>query len=308
MIGLFCLIAPLHTWSQDFDRVDNTLLLYPDRFEQPEELAAMIERDFISDTDKLRAVYGWIINHVAYDPGKYEEFDFSFRDFEERNKKQRKKREAVILSTIRTGLAVCEGYAMLFERLCELLKIDNYLVRGQAKSVPQDIGKDFELNHLWNVAYAGGKAYLFDTTWGAGKYTDHFVHQPDYFYFMVDPTLLIQSHYPEMISDSLLEEPLSPDQFAQLPLFLDHQIEMSDIISPREGIINAQRARGLINFQLVAKSVGMVSSSFGEDITKLPSRKVGEILYFQVPLLDKSHKQLVIYLDGQPALAYRIEQ
>ena len=308
LIGLIYLSTPLQSYCQDFSQIDNTLLLYPDRFERPEDLAAMIDRDFNTDLEKVRAVYGWIIAHIAYDPGQYEEFDFSFRDYKERNKKQQKKREAVIRTTIKKGLAVCEGYAMLFERLCELLGIENYLVRGQAKSIPQDIGSTFDLNHLWNVAYIDGQPYLFDTTWGAGRYTDRFLHEPDYFYFMIDPLMLIRSHYPEVPSDSLLEEPISADQFADLPLFLNRDVGINDIISPFSGIIDAQSARGLVSFQLVAGSAGTISYSFGEEKYPLPSRKVGEILYFQVKLPEKSPRQLVIYFDGKPALAYRIER
>lgn len=305
-VGLILAASP-GARSQDFSNVDNTLLLYPEQFERPEDLARLIARDFKEDRDKVRAIYGWIISHVSYDPTQYQEFDFSFRNFRERNKKEVKKREAIILRTIQKGKAVCEGYAMLFERLCELLGINNYLVRGQSKARIQDIGSEFQLNHLWNIAYVDGEPLLFDTTWGAGRFTDRFVADPDYFYFMAAPDMLIRSHYPEMPEDSLLPDRITAEQFSELPLFLDQNLRMSDLISPGSGLIKAQQNRGLVNFQVMASQIKKLAYSFGDQQFELTFRKVGQILYFQVPLPEDPPEYLIIYFDGEPALAYRVE-
>ncbi|PQB03472.1 transglutaminase domain-containing protein [Aureitalea marina] len=295
-------------WSQDYAHVDNTLLLYPERFEKPEDLARLIERDFYLDQDKLRAVFGWIINNVQYDPTQYERYDYNFRSYKERNRKDEKKREAIILRTIQDREAVCEGYAMLFERLCELLGINSYLVRGQAKATVNDIGGDYRQNHIWNVAYIQGDPYLFDTTWGAGRFTDKFEPDPDFFYFKTPPELLLRSHYPEMYEDSLFPFPVSAERFSYFPLFLDHSLKVQDLISPEEGILSAKEMRGLVNFQLTATQVKRVGYSFGGQLAEVMYNKVGEILYFQVPLPEDTPKQLMIYFDEQPVLAYRIER
>ncbi|NND62690.1 MAG: hypothetical protein HKN48_05805 [Flavobacteriaceae bacterium] len=153
---LFGLLCSINLYAQDYERVDATIQLYPDRFKSAEELSRFIERDFTSEENKVRAIYGWIINNVAYEPEEYEKFNFNFKNFRERNEKEEKTRKKVIARTLQKGVAVCEGYAMLFERLCELQGISNYLVRGDIKSNFNDIGRSFKNSHMWNVAVIDG--------------------------------------------------------------------------------------------------------------------------------------------------------
>lgn len=127
--------------AQDFDRVDAIIQLYPKQVESPEDLAKFIHRDFTSEAEKVRAIYGWLIHNVAYDPNEYKKFDYRFTNFRERNQKEERTRNKIIERTLQTGKAVCEGYAFVFEKLCELEGIENYIVRGDTKTQTKDIGR-----------------------------------------------------------------------------------------------------------------------------------------------------------------------
>ena len=292
--------------AQDLARVDASILLYAQRFEEPDELARYIQRDYPHPEEKLRAIYGWIAHNVAYDPAEYDRLDYRFRNYKERNAIEDQKRQDIIHRAIRAGVAVCEGYAMLFERLCELVGIQSYLVRGDAKATFADIGRPFEKSHMWNVAFIDGVPHLFDVTWGAGRYTDRFVPEVSYAYFKTPPELFIRSHYPELYEDSLLTVALSPFTFSDLPLIMYPDLKIKDVVSPQWGVIDSDDPDGVINFQLILPGVRSVEYSYGDQQAPAVFNQMGEVVYFEVPL-ELGQKELLVSINGLPALGYRIE-
>ena len=212
------------TFAQDYERVDASILLYPEKFESVEKLSRFITRDFATEEDKVRAIYSWIILNIAYDPDEYKKFDYKFKNYRERNSKEEKTRAAIISRTLKKGIAVCEGYAMLFEKLCELQGVSNYLVRGDVKSNFDDIGRPFKQSHMWNAAVIDGQTYLFDPTWGAGKYHDKFIKEPSYFYYKTDPELFFKTHYPSMFEDAFIDRIVSREVFSNMPLIIKEDL------------------------------------------------------------------------------------
>lgn len=293
--------------TQDYERVDAAIQIYPERFQNVEELSRLITRDFIAPEDKVRAIYSWIIQNIAYDPDEYKQFNFSFKNYRERNVKEQKTRENIIKRTLQKGVAVCEGYAMLFEKLCELQGIPNYLVRGDTKAGFQDIGRAFKKSHMWNVATIEGRSYLFDPTWGAGKYNRKFIKDPSYFYFKTPPDLFFKTHYPDMYEDAFMEEVISKETFATMPIIIHEQLRREDIASPRNGIISSEDADGAVDFKLRNVSPEFIAYSYGDkqmEVTRI--KKEETTLHFSVPLRI-GVENLLIYFDGEPALGYKIE-
>lgn len=300
------LLFSISVFAQNYERVDAVLTMYPSTFDSPEKLAKFIARDFNTEEDRVRAIYTWIIQNVAYDPEEYKKFDYKFSNYRERNEKDEKLRHKIIKRTLKTGRAVCEGYAMLFERLCELQGIKNYLVRGDIKSNFSDIGRPFKRIHMWNVAIIDGNPYLFDTTWGAGKYNGTFIKEPSYFYYKTPPELLIKTHFPDMTEDSFLDNGFTKEQFAEQPLVIEKDLLINDIESPANGLIYSDAYFDEIIFSIKNVNPAQVSYSYGDltieikDVFREENR-----IKFNVPLAEKA-KQLLIYFDGKPALGYRI--
>tara|TARA_R100000935_G_scaffold58637_1_gene96696 strand:- start:561 stop:1490 length:930 start_codon:yes stop_codon:yes gene_type:complete len=305
-IAPFFILFSISVFAQNYERVDAVLTMYPNTFDSPEKLAKFIARDFNTEEDKVRAIYTWIIQNVAYDPEEYKKFDYKFSNYRERNEKDEKLRHKIIKRTLKTGRAVCEGYAMLFERLCELQGIKNYLVRGDIKSNFSDIGRPFKRIHMWNVTYIDGKPYLFDTTWGAGKYNGTFIKEPSYFYYKTPPELLIKTHFPDMAEDTFLGDGFTKEQFAEQPLVIERDLLINDIESPANGLIYSDAYFDEIIFSIKNVNPAQVSYSYGDltieikDVFRDENR-----IKFNVPLAEKA-KQLLIYFDGKPALGYRI--
>lgn len=310
--GVFMIFIPIllfqsPIFAQDFERVDATITLYPNRFDSPEQLSKFISRDFATEEEKIRAIYGWIINNVSYDPDEYKRFNFNFKNYRERNAKEEKTRESVIKRTLQKGIAVCEGYAMLFEKLCELQGISNYLVRGDIKTNFDDIGRPFKQTHMWNVAMINSKPYLFDPTWGAGKYRKKFVKEPTYFFYKTQPDLFFKTHYPSMLEDAFIDEIISREVFSSMPLIISQNLRIEDVESPIDGIIRSDEYFEDISFVVNNCSPKEVSFSYGKDKNTANNVEIRDgRLNFSVPL-QLGVDTLLIYFDGQPVLGYRIQ-
>lgn len=293
--------------SQDYDRVDATIQLYPTRCDTPEELSKFISRDFNSDADKVRAIYTWIIENISYEPKEYNKFDYSFKKYRERNIKEEETRKKIIHRTVQKGIAVCEGYAMLFERLCELQGIESYLVRGDTKSHFEDIGRSFQTLHMWNVAYIEGTPYLFDTTWGAGKYNEKFIRDTSYYYFKTDPEKFIKTHYPDAYEDAFLNETISRSDFSSMPLIIDRLMKYNDIIQPKSGVIHSEMYFDEIQFTIKGKSHDKIYYSFGGKKEPVNQIKIkNDTLYFSIPL-PLGQQNLMIYFEQDPAIGFKVK-
>ena len=304
---LLIVFATTTLFSQDYERIDATILLYPKTCESPEEISKFISRDFQTEEEKVRAIYSWIIQNIAYEPDEYKKFDYRFSNYRERNKKEEVTRNKIINRTLQKGIAVCEGYAFLFERLCELQGITNYLVRGDTKTTIEGIGKEFNTNHMWNVAIIDGKSHLFDPTWGAGKYNQKFIKEPSYFYYKTPPEQFIKTHYPDIFEDAFISETMSKQEFSNMPLIINRDLLISDIVSPNKGIIYSEMYFDEIQFLIKSSNISKITYSYGNEI--LPVTKLNQKEYsieFSVPLQIGS-STLLIYFDDQPALGYRIE-
>ncbi|MEM7085286.1 MAG: transglutaminase domain-containing protein [Bacteroidota bacterium] len=306
LLLLFNLLLCHFISAQDYETVDATIQLYPTSFNAPEELSAFITRDFISEEDKVRAIYTWIIMNVAYEPDEYKQFNYNFKSYRERNLKEEKTRNKIIKRTLSKGIAVCEGYAMLFERLCELQGISNYLVRGDIKTNFNDIGRPFKNTHMWNVVTIEGKSYLYDATWGAGKYHGKFIKEPNYFYYKTPPNLFAKTHCPQMPEDAFLTENLTREDFAAMPLVIQEQLTLNDIDNPKKGLISSRDGDGYVNFSLRNVQPSKIEYSYGADKKALEFSKEGEAISFVIPI-ELGKENLLIYFDDKPALGYKIK-
>ena len=293
--------------AQDYERIDATIQLYPTTVNSPEELSFFITRDFTTDEEKVRAIYSWLIQNVAYEPDEYDQFDYSFKNYRERNSKDEKLREKIINRTLKKGIAVCEGYAMVFEKLCQLMDIKNYLVRGDTKSSFKDIGREFKLNHMWNVVYIDDAPYLFDATWGAGKHDGvKFTKDPTYFFYKTPPQQLIKSHYPSMEADTFLDTPMVRNDYLTMPIVINKSLFIEQIISPKQGVLYSEMFGKTITFEIRTAAPDRISYSYGKKEKKVLFTESDGVIKFDINKAS-GDSNLLIYFDNKPALAYKIK-
>ncbi|MCL2412487.1 MAG: hypothetical protein FWC97_12685 [Treponema sp.] len=124
-------------------------------------------------------------------------------------------------NVLKTGLSVCAGYANVFKRFCDELKIPCIVVSGYARSVgvsPTAVDKPNKPNHAWNIVTINGVNYFVECTWDSG-YMEGKISKKRYQtdYLFIKPKYLIYSHFPTNASHQLLASPMSEAQFSVLP-------------------------------------------------------------------------------------------
>lgn len=122
---------------------------------------------------------------------------------------------------LKTRRAVCEGYANLFKALCDGLNLPCEKIHGYARGVSvseRGYEDPTDSNHAWNMVQIQGSWYLVDCTWDSGHMSGRTSVQ-DYSttWLFVQPEQMIFTHYPSLRSHQLLDHPLSPQEFTQLP-------------------------------------------------------------------------------------------
>ncbi|PAV31600.1 hypothetical protein CIL05_02775 [Virgibacillus profundi] len=144
---------------------------HPAIIQKAEELTAGLE----SEREKAKAIYQFVAEHVAYDVEKAENDIFNIGDS--------------ALSTLESGIGICQDYAFLATALLRAIGIKSHYVEGYAGE-----------RHAWVEVKVDGEWLEMDPTWGAGYVQDgqfHFHYNEDY--FDPDPNFLAETHTREGI-------------------------------------------------------------------------------------------------------------
>jgi hypothetical protein len=172
----------------------------------------MLEDAASDDWERVRAVYIWLTENIAYDTVSY----FSGRS-------------AVTdpAGVFRTGKSVCQGYSELFAELAEGLGLETVVVSGYAKGYGYSEDQFLHrTNHAWNAVRLGGEWHLFDSTWGAGHVDGRrFVKDFSDFWFDTHPELYLWTHLPEDDRWQLTSETLSMEEYFSRRYYMSYLFE-----------------------------------------------------------------------------------
>jgi len=124
-------------------------------------------------------------------------------------------------NVLSSGKAVCGGFAAVFTELCKAAQIPVREINGHARGFGFDISKKerFESNHAWNAVQLEGVWYLIDATWDGGYSTPDYRYIQEYStaFLFLEPQYLIHTHFPEKAVDQILTNPISFNEFSDLP-------------------------------------------------------------------------------------------
>jgi len=153
---------------------------------------------------KVKSIHDWIVCNIPYDVSAY-------------NSGENKIRQPDI--TLRYRMAVCGGYATLFNYMTRKAGFECHYVsgytKGRSKHSIQPLG--IFVRHAWNCIKINDIWYLIDTTWNAGYVsgnTFNFSYSTDY--FLTDPDIFIKRHYPESPGFLLLDQYLCIESFKDI--------------------------------------------------------------------------------------------
>ena len=108
---------------------------------------AKLQLNGLSEAKKITKIHDYICNHVDYEYNSKEEQIYT------------------AYGALCTGKAVCQGYAVLFYRLCKEAGLSVRIISGTGNGGP----------HAWNIVRIGSKYYNMDCTWdgqGAATYSE----------------------------------------------------------------------------------------------------------------------------------------
>lgn len=188
-----------------FDTIDRHALSTPSgETRSLRRLAAWLGRPARNDLERARSVFRWVAENISYDVASY--VTGRIPDQSPPNVLERR-------------LAVCSGYATLFETLCRTSSVRVETIAGYAKGYGYLRLHDLSTpNHAWNAVKTDGRWKLLDVTWASGfvDKDQQFKRRFEDYFFLVDPERLIHTHYPQDPRWQLRKRRITHDQFRQL--------------------------------------------------------------------------------------------
>ncbi len=300
--------------AQNLRDVDKIVYSYA-AIDSVEELAKRIDYDFKTDLEKARAAYTWLTLNIEY----YKKYSnvleapkfYVFTDKEDQTRRLKRIKNQLIRKTINSKKAICKGYAYSFQKICDLLHIENKLIYGYVRSAVSEIGYiPTRKNHVWNTIKINNKWRFVDVTWGVNNKKNGVWHSKfNEKYFDISKEEINLTHFPskQIWLDHLNQKPL--DDFCLQPICTDVFLNSnSKIIAPKKGEIILKKNKKI---QLKIKDIDIktkVLYRFGASgIAKAPKKNYeNSMVTFTFENPDKS-SDLNIYFNGQLALRYKVE-
>jgi len=205
---------------------------------------------YSEDIYKARSIFIWITENMKYDyrlfnsdkgialPDCEDVLDCTGIIKEWENKYLKK--------ILKSKKAICDGYARLFKRMCDIAGVECEMVNGYARTESWQVGASFNVNHAWNAVRLDSTWYFLDATWAAGGCTkdpetgllDGFVKNYDNYYWLTPPEKLNRNHYPEK-GKWAFENNFTREKFVNNPYYHGSVLEQINLLEPNTGFIQA---------------------------------------------------------------------
>jgi hypothetical protein len=182
-----------------FARTDARVLELPDSSAHSvSSIAAFVNANFMTPTDKARAIFIWIAGNIQYDIDNMFAIDF-YQDS-----------AAKVDKPLQTRKGICENYAALFSAISNQVGVKSRVIEGYTR---QQGFVDY-IPHAWCATMIDGNWWLIDPTWGSG-YVEKgkFVRKVNEEYFKASPEAFIKSHMPFDYLWEFLNYPVTNQEF-----------------------------------------------------------------------------------------------
>jgi Transglutaminase-like superfamily len=177
--------------QENYSYADHKALQIPQsKTYSTDSIANYVKENFTTGKEKIRAVYTWVTNNIAY--SKDSIFHFNRWGIDP---------EINMSAILRRRKGVCENYAALFAGILVKSGVQAVVVTGYT-NIPAN---RYWNGHGWVAVQTDGEWFLCDPTWDAGT--------NNYTYFLVVPAEFIQTHIPFDPLWQLLEQPVSHKDF-----------------------------------------------------------------------------------------------
>ena len=204
---------------------------------------------------KARAIFKWITENIRYDYKYYNKYyhkgkepkTYKCKDDRDCETKRIVWETNYIDKVLRKKKAVCQGYSMLFKKMCDIAGLKSEVVTGYVRTEHYQVGSAGTLNHAWNAVWIDSAYYLLDATWaagGCGKDDDgkllYFSKNFNEYYWLTPAADFARNHYPQNNKWVLMPN-YSKDSFAANPYYFPSEIKNIKLLTPASGIITAKK-------------------------------------------------------------------
>lgn len=245
---LICSIS-LFSQKSQLERVDDIVKNYHN-FENIEDLAKKIDSDFSTPLEKVRAAYAWTAKNISYsykNPFQVGNAQiYIVMDDQDYKRRLKREDEKITDITFNNRKGLCKGYALVFQKICRLLHIENKIILGYVKNSSYQIGfVPGKKNHAWNAVKVNGEWYFSDVTAAAG-YMVKGVWQRKFSnsFFNIPENIISNTYYSQDILWKSNINQRNLEEFSNLPLFSQAYFDKTfEILSPMVGKINSQKRK-----------------------------------------------------------------
>lgn len=236
-----------------------------------------------TDLEKVRVIYRWITDNIAYDTDAF--FSGQYGDTSP---------EGVLSS----GKSICSGYSGLYKNLLDLAGVTSVEISGYAKGYGYTEGKTYSrTNHAWNAVNIEGEWYFIDTTWASGAVNGRdYIKRLEEFWFLTPPDQYIFSHLPEDPQWQLIDQVVSKERFEELPNIRGQFFNLGISSNQLMEELNSEKYRDFPKFytiksaNLTAMDVPLfkylekdkiyIFTFYSEDIKSIALIEKGKFIYF----------------------------
>jgi hypothetical protein len=348
LLIFFSVVGSAHaqktTTKPDFAKVDSFVLAI--KYENDYiKLARDLTNPFPEDMNKVRAIFKWITNNISYDyrfinSGR----EITIPDCEGRydcNEIIRSWENDYIKKILRTRRAIADGYAKLFQKLCEISHIQTELIPGYFRTKPYQIGNKISVNHTWNAVFIDTAWYFIDLTRASGycienEETDKlvkFVKEYQEYYWLTPFYRLARNHYPKNGFWGEQYHIAAVDFFNKPHYYSTEVLENISEEEPATGILSVKKDDSIhfcFRYNKDIKLIQVNTNNFrnpslwttinvSKSKTKLvrdtwaekkqvyiPFKKTGNTYSFDFPVKDNSLYYLELIFDYKKAIRYKV--
>ena len=181
--------------AQSFD--ERQVRIPADKTFSTADIAQYVHQNFNSERNKLLAIYTWVASNIKYDTDSAGVINLGLDH------------EAKITAALRRRRGVCENYAAIFNDICLRSGLTSFIVDGYTKQN----GVVDKSGHSWCAVFTDNTWLLCDPTWDEG--TDNTK------YFLVEPSVMIETHMPFDPLWQFLNYPVSHSMFYSGNIYSD---------------------------------------------------------------------------------------
>jgi len=265
----FILFFPLFGYSQKsatLSHVDSFALTIKYKTSLA-DLTRRLTDHYSEELLKARAIFKWITENIQYDYKYYNKYYYKDKEPKAYKCKNDSDCEAkriawetkYIDKVLRKKKAVCQGYSMLFKKMCDIAGLKSEVIPGYTRTEYYQVGTAGKLDHAWNAIWIDTSYHLLDATWAAGGCAKNddgkllsFQKYFDNYYWLTPAVDFARNHYPKDSKWTLLSN-YTKDSFAANPYYLPSEIRHLKLIKPSSGILSVKKG-DTIHFTLAYAS------------------------------------------------------